>query len=130
MMTLPRQALHPIVATASILLLLAAAAHPQSKLSTRTTTGDSVKVVGQLPPGMSVRGGRLSLPSGYRLTTSGKTGNFNPTGRLTSTSGGTRSGSGTIECDGCCDVATTGTPPKAYCSKTGNCGCITTITIK
>ena len=31
---------------------------------------------------MSVRGGRLSLPSGYRLTTSGKTGSFTPSGRL------------------------------------------------
>ena len=112
------------------LLLITTAALSQT-LSSKPA-GTTVKVVGQLPGGMSVRNSRLSLPSGYALRlTSKKSAQFSSPRGLSAGGGSARGGTGTIECDGCCDLATTGNPPKVYCSHTDkSCGCITTISIK
>ncbi|MEX3011009.1 hypothetical protein [Hoeflea sp. TYP-13] len=120
-----------IAAFALPLLMTSTAAFSQASLSIQKADGDSVRVIGQLPRGMTVRGNRLNLPRGYRLQGfSKKSGQFKPPLGLSASGGGTAGGSGTFECDGCCDVAVQGTPPKLYCSKTGDCGCKTIITIK
>ena len=114
----------PVIAAMAVAsLMTTTAAQSQASLSIQKADGDSVSVVGKLPRGASVRGNRLNLPSGYRLqSTSKKTGRFMPPLGLSASGGGTKGGSGTFECDGCCDVAVQGTPPKLYCAKTGDCG--------
>ena len=121
-----------LLAALTLSLLMISTAALSQTLSSKPAGATTVKIVGQLPGGMSVRSKRLSLPSGYTLRrTSKKSAQFSPARGLSAGGGSARGGSGTIECDGCCDLATTGNPPKVYCSHTDkSCGCITTITIK
>ncbi|MGI9481563.1 MAG: hypothetical protein ACR2OR_04295 [Hyphomicrobiales bacterium] len=118
-----------VIAGVGLYLLFGAAVPGQSQSLTATPAPgvDKVKVVGKLPKGVSVkRNNQLQLSRGYKVRrTSKKRAVFQ-----SPKTGNTRSGKGTIECDGCCSLAVTDEPPKAYCQKDKeNCGCSTTITI-
>ena len=114
-------------------------AEAQATLQVKPADGDEVRTVGKLPSGAKIVKGQLSLPRGYRVQRRSKDRATFSSAPSTGSSASTRlatpgskpaGGSGTLECDGCCDVAATGTPPKLQCKKNDNCGCITTITIK
>lgn len=114
-------------------------AQAQATLEVKPADGDKVRTVGKLPSGAKVVKGQLRLPRGYRVQrrskkratfSSSPSTSSSTSSRLTTPGSKPAGGSGTLECDGCCDVAATGTPPKLQCTKNGDCGCITTITIK
>jgi hypothetical protein len=72
----------------------------------------------QLPPGLSLRGGKLNVGGDYSVQVQSST-----TARLNNNDGGT----GTLTCEGCCTISWSG--GTLSCTKTGDCGCISKIEI-